>query len=277
MATIKEVIEDFKDGAEKTLGKNGFLYICIGIGVIFLIAYLSQDKQESASYTTATSYSSYPDAVTNANVIIDTLQDSIAYSEDNIKEYVQDSLEATNNYVLEGFEKQQELANTIYDSSMDAMSELKENVAEQIEGVNTTVSGINSTVSGLQSSVSGLQSSVSNLSTKVDTVQTSVNKVQQTANTINKTTTATSQAIKKATTKAMPKTSTNVSKTTNTIKKTNYKGVSIVDGLKSVGVNSSYAYRQQLAKANGIKNYTGTATQNTALLNKLKSGKLKKA
>ena len=121
MATIKEVIEDFKDGAEKTLGKNGFLYICIGIGVIFLIAYLSQDKQESASYTTATSYSSYPDAVTNANVIIDTLQDSIAYSEDNIKEYVQDSLEATNNYVLEGFEKQQELANTIYDSSMDAM------------------------------------------------------------------------------------------------------------------------------------------------------------
>ena len=276
MATIKEVIEDFKDGAEKTLGKNGFLYIIIGIGVIFLISYLSQDKEESASYTTATSYSSYPDAVTNANVIIDTLQDSIAYSEDNIKEYVQDSLEATNNYVLEGFEKQQELANTIYDSSMDAMGELKENVAEQIEGVNSTVSGINNTVSGLQSSVSGLQSSVSNLNTKVD-------KVQQTANTINKTTSSTNATVKKATTTTTKpktttsKTSTNVSKTTNTIKKTNYKGVSIVDGLKSVGVNSSYAYRQQLAKANGIKNYTGSASQNTALLKKLKAGTLKKA
>lgn len=54
----------------------------------------------------------------------------------------------------------------------------------------------------------------------------------------------------------------------------NYKGGSIVDGLNQIGVNSSYNYRSKLAKANGINNYSGTAEQNTKLLNLLKQGKL---
>ena len=51
---------------------------------------------------------------------------------------------------------------------------------------------------------------------------------------------------------------------------------SIVTGLNAVGADSSYAYRQKIAAANGISNYTGTAAQNTTMLNKLKSGTLKK-
>jgi hypothetical protein len=41
---------------------------------------------------------------------------------------------------------------------------------------------------------------------------------------------------------------------------------SIVDALKSQGKDSSYAARKKMAEAAGIKNYTGTAAQNTALL-----------
>ena len=52
--------------------------------------------------------------------------------------------------------------------------------------------------------------------------------------------------------------------------------VSIVDALKAVGVDSSKSNRTKIAKANGITNYTGTASQNTQLLNLLKQGKLKK-
>ena len=48
----------------------------------------------------------------------------------------------------------------------------------------------------------------------------------------------------------------------------------IVDGLKQINVDSSYNYRSKLAKANGISNYSGTAEQNTKLLNLLKQGKL---
>lgn len=53
-----------------------------------------------------------------------------------------------------------------------------------------------------------------------------------------------------------------------------YKGGSLVDALKQIKVDSSYSYRSKLAKANGIKNYTGTAKQNTQMLDLLKKGKL---
>lgn len=52
---------------------------------------------------------------------------------------------------------------------------------------------------------------------------------------------------------------------------------SIVDGLKSIGVNSSFSNRRKIAKANGISNYLGTAKQNTKLVELGKKGKLKKA
>lgn len=55
-----------------------------------------------------------------------------------------------------------------------------------------------------------------------------------------------------------------------------FSGTSIVDGLKSIGVDSSMASRKRIAKANGISNYEGTASQNTKLLSLAKQGKLKK-
>ena len=51
---------------------------------------------------------------------------------------------------------------------------------------------------------------------------------------------------------------------------------SLVTGLNAVGADSSYAYRKQIATANGISGYSGTASQNTQLLNWLKAGSLKK-
>lgn len=47
---------------------------------------------------------------------------------------------------------------------------------------------------------------------------------------------------------------------------------SIVDYLKSKGMDSSFANRERLAKQHGIKNYKGTPEQNTLLLEKLQSG-----
>lgn len=49
---------------------------------------------------------------------------------------------------------------------------------------------------------------------------------------------------------------------------------SIVIALNSIGVDSSKENRKKIAIKNGIENYSGTATQNTALLKKLKAGKL---
>lgn len=54
-----------------------------------------------------------------------------------------------------------------------------------------------------------------------------------------------------------------------------YNGVSIVDALNQIGVDSSYGYRARLAEVNDISNYMGTAEQNTYMLELLKKGTLK--
>ncbi|MDO4330663.1 MAG: hypothetical protein Q4C66_15200 [Lachnospiraceae bacterium] len=48
-----------------------------------------------------------------------------------------------------------------------------------------------------------------------------------------------------------------------------YSGVSIVDGLKSAGADSSYAYRKILAEQLGMSGYSGSASQNLEMLRKL--------
>ena len=64
------------------------------------------------------------------------------------------------------------------------------------------------------------------------------------------------------------------------VKKTVYfnkcdsKHTSIVEALKSIKVNSSYTYRKQIAQANSITGYSGTAQENIKLLTLLKKGKL---
>ncbi len=54
----------------------------------------------------------------------------------------------------------------------------------------------------------------------------------------------------------------------------NSKETSIVDALKSKGIDSSKANRKKIAIVNGIDNYVGTSKQNIALLNLMKQGKL---
>src|SRR5690625_3255077 len=77
---------------------------------------------------------------------------------------------------------------------------------------------------------------------------------------------------KKAGKSATSKTSTKTSGKSNTKSTSTYKGSSIVDYLKSNGQPSSFAHRKKLASKHGIKNYTGTASQNLRLLRILRDG-----
>ena len=52
---------------------------------------------------------------------------------------------------------------------------------------------------------------------------------------------------------------------------------SISKALESIGEDGSYQHRAQIAAANGITGYAGTAVQNTHMLNLLRTGQLRKA
>ena len=267
MGTIEEVIEDVTEVVKDNKG-----LVIGGIGVILLIVLLTKNKSGSNStsedYQLATSYSSYPDAVTNANTIIDSLQGSIDASDSDIKEFMSDNFTVAKDYMTEGLDKVIENNNKIQDTTIQSTDTIR----NDINTVNTKVDNVqNYLTTTVTPKVDTVQNTVNTVNKTVNSTAKTVKKVESNTNKIKK---AVAPAKPKATAKTTPKTAI---KKNNTIKKSNYKGNSIVDGLKSAGVNSSFDNRKKIAQANGIKNYTGTASQNTALLNKLKKGTLKKA
>ena len=274
MGTIEEVIEDVQEVVKDNKG-----LVIGGIAVIVLIVLLTKNNggnsSDSEELQLATSYSSYPDAVTNANTIIDSLQGSIDASDLDMKEFMSDNFTVAKDYISDGLDKVIETNNKLQDTTIQSTDTIRNDigaVSTKVDNVqNYLTTTVTPKVDTVQKTVSTVNNTVNTVKNTVNSTAKSVKKVESNTNKIKK---SVSTVKPKATAKTTPKTTT---KKTNTIKKTNYKGSSIVDGLKSVGVNSSYDNRKKIAQANGIKNYKGTAKQNTELLNKLKKGTLKKA
>lgn len=241
MGEIEEVMDDLKG----FLGDKGFM-IFIAVAVLFGIYNLFKDSSTSTNtdaLTPVTAVASYPDAVTNANVIIDTVQESIDYSEGVILDAIQGmgdeinvNFEATNDYINKGFE------NMEYTSGLGSSEDLYSSVDKDqiIETITNAQNSLNTQIKNIASSLNG------NKSNQLPSAKLN-------------------QAVNSAKSYYTYKTKSGLNTST-----------SIVDALKAIGVNSSMDNRAKIASANGIDNYTGSYQQNVELLEKLKSGKLKK-
>ena len=232
---ITEISGDIK----RAVSGNG-IYLLLGGGLLLMV-YLLTKQDSSSNLTAATGYSAYPDAVTNANVIIGEVNDHTTNELSALKNQLEDTsalLQEGDNSILEKI-----------DTSTESITEKIDTGTEQLMQSNT-----DNTTSILDS----LQQNTNNLSTQISGVENKVNNV------VNNTTVNNTQA----------------SKTAKTVKYyepiKSYKGNSFVDALKKRGVNASMAFRKKIASVNGIKNYTGTAKQNEKLLHLMKKGKLVK-
>lgn len=115
-----------------------------------------------------------------------------------------------------------------------------------------------------------------------NTVDDSNEIIEETTDTINEEITydnkkevTTSETINKLTDSSIVRTSSASKHKTVTLENKDYHGGSIVDGLKTIGFDSSYDNRCIIALKNGIEDYRGTYDQNVYLLKLLKQGKLK--
>lgn len=231
---IKEVGNDIK----KSLSGNG-MYLLLGGGALLLIFYLLSKSDSSSNLTVATGYSAYPDAVTNANVIIGEVNDHTTNELSALKSQLEDTtslLQEGDNTILEKI-----------DTTTESITEKIDTGTEQI---------LKSNAESTSSILDTVNQNTNNLSTQIYGMENKVNTV------VNNTTVNNTQA---------PKTAKAV-KYYEPIK--SYKGNSFVDALKKRGVNASMSFRKKIASVNGIKNYTGTAKQNSKLLNLMKKGKL---
>ena len=226
---ITEIGSDIK----RAVGGNG-MYLLLGGGLL-LIVYLLTKQDSGSNLTVSTGYSAYPDAVTNANVIIGEVNDHTTNELSLLKNQLEDTsslLQEGDNSILEKI-----------DTSTESITEKIDTGTEQI---------LKSNADNTTSILDTVNQNTNNLSTQISSVGKKVNAVNNT--TVNNS--------KKSAKKYY--------------KKTSYSGKSFVDALKNRGINSSMSFRKKIAKENGIKNYTGTAKQNTKLLNLMKKGKLVK-
>lgn len=219
---ITEISSDIK----RAVGGNG-VYLLLGGGALLLIVYLLSKGDSPSNLTVATGYSAYPDAVTNANVIIGEVNDHTTNELSLLKGQLEDTstlLQEGDNSILEKI-----------DTTTESITEKVDTGTEQI---------LKSNAESTSSILNTVNKNTNNLSTQISRVENKVTKGQKTDKVKYYT------AIK------------------------SYKGNSFVDALKKRGVNTSMSFRKKIAKANGIKNYTGTAKQNAKLLNLMKKGKL---
>ena len=231
---ITEISSDIK----RAVGGNG-VYLLLGGGALLLIVYLLSKDNSSSNLTVATGYSAYPDAVTNANVIIGEVNDHTTNELSLLKNQLEDTsslLQEGDNSILEKI-----------DTTTESLTEKVDTGTEQIlknnaENTSSILDTVNQNTNNISTQISGLEN-------KVNTVA-------------NNTTVNNTKATKPAKT----------AKYYEPIK--SYKGNSFVDALKKRGVNASMKFRKKIASVNGIKNYTGTAKQNSKLLNLMKKGKL---
>lgn len=241
------------DELENVFGKKGMVIVLtVGVG-LFIILLLTGNKNNGEGQTvmvSPTAYSSYPDAVTNANVIADSVNKYTEYTGNRVIDAIENQTGSINEYIENGLKELQDSMTNSFDD-------------------------LDADINDLAGSVGSLKDKVNSMNTSSGTVSGSVVKISSSSSTDDEPYIPRDENgnIKVIPLQKDPKDTT---ATGPYYAKTTYKGNSIVDGLKSVGGNSSFSNRRDIAKANGIENYKGTASQNTALLNKLKQGTLKK-
>lgn len=235
-------IREVGEKITKSFGKNG-KYIVMGLGAVIILYFLTNksSNEDSGTWVTPTGYTSYPDAVTNANVIMEEVNKHTTAEISNLQDSMDLQFGITSDFMGEGID------NIIANANAN-----KDQIVNQIVSSEGTITG-------------KIEESEKDIINKVQQSQTAI---QNDINSVKNS--GTSQK--------------NNASATSYYAKTSYKGVSLVDGLKAIGIYKlngldigNWHSRVNLAKANGISNYSGTASQNTTLLNLLKQGKLKKA
>lgn len=263
--------------------KDNAVPLLLGVGGVVVLYLLLSGKEESAELVPATGYMSYPDAVTNANVIIGEVNDHTSAEVAQLRDQqtegtnaILDSLLSQNEFFSQGLETVLENSNA---NTGDIMGALQTESDLLQSSIGSVASSVNSTVSGLKSQISSQNSVIGSLTNQLNSQNSIISGLQNAVNNVaSKVQNATKTPAKQATTNKGTTTTpaTGSGTYTYTTKAGLNTNTSIVDALKATGADSSFSHRAQIAAANGISNYTGSYEQNVALLNKMKSGNLKK-
>ena len=272
---IEEVKEFFGD-VKETVGDKWFYILIAGAGALF-IYFLLKDDGESAEtevYYTPSGTTGYPEVGANSEVVMDSVNKTI----ESFSSEIMNALQSTQNSMTEmqgTIDQMQTEIDERFDATNDYIADglsKWEDISDKVDNINTTPTVVyvptqtETTPTQTETKTSGVSDTVR------DAIKKAVakKKAGKDTTTVLPTNTGTKPAT--ATNTNMAVSDTYTYKTQSGLN----TSTSIVDALKATGVDSSFENRAKIAAANGITNYTGTAKQNTEMLNKLKAGELVK-
>ena len=274
---VKDLMEDVKD----KVGDNGFTFIILAlVAVGIYLVYRSFSSGSAVEYA-PTSVTGYPSVGENADVVMDSVNNAIEGSYNDLSSNMNSRFEYIDGIL-------DEIQTDIDKSTNEIIQNTNQNTESVIQSSNQNTNTIvqtsnQNTNSIIQNSNQNTQSIIQNSNQNKQEVQKVVEEVKQVVSKVDNTENVTQSYTppKPTVTTPEPTVTTpakpSVSYYTYTTKSGLNTSTSIVDALKATGTDSSFAHRKAIAQANGISNYTGSYSQNVTLLNKMKSGQLIKA
>lgn len=169
------------------------IYILFGAVALVFISNLGKNDNEGEQMVAPTGYTAYPDAVTNANVIMSEVNNHTTNEIKNLGDTLQDNINNTTESVLEKVDTSTDtLTNKIDTSAKQIMKEqsdthntLIDSIAKNqssFNAINNTVNQIKNTTGSTASKVNTIASNTKVIKKDVKTVKKDVKKVKKNTN-----------------------------------------------------------------------------------------------
>ena len=169
---ITAVFDDVKD----VVGDKGFLILGAVAAGLFAINLLKKDDNSDATGNTlvqASGYTSYPSVEQNANVVIDTLQNSIDYAQGSIMEQNKENYDNTQESIDNAYNGMSESLGELGNNIQDMNNDMRDFLQDNFEATNNYInSGLAAQAALINMNNSQLKDSIENMG---NTLRTSVN------------------------------------------------------------------------------------------------------
>lgn len=175
---IKEITTKLTD----SFGGYG-IYILLGAVALVFISNLGKNENEGEQMVAPTGYTAYPDAVTNANVIMSEVNNHTTNEIKNLGDTLQDNINNTTESVLEKVDTSTDTLTNKIDTTatqiMKEQSDTQNTLIDSIAKNQSSFNHINNTMNQIKGTTASTASKVNTIKKDVKTVKKDVKKVKK--------------------------------------------------------------------------------------------------
>ena len=175
-------IKEITDKLTNSFGGYG-LYILLGAVALVFISNLGKNEDEGVQMTAPTGYTAYPDAVTNANVIMSEVNNHTTNEIKNLGDTLQDNIDNTTENVLEKIDTSTDTLTDKIDTSatqiMKQQSDTQNTLIDSIAKNQSSFKHINNTVNQIKGTTAITASNVNTIKKNVKTIKKDVKNTKK--------------------------------------------------------------------------------------------------